>query len=96
MHSKIANKQYVNWHEVARDFNLICNNAMRYNQKRSRVHRAALVMLRAGNKLLAEMELEGRRAVSVLHPSGLASGADPTDSFALPSSLLRGNGGLRG
>jgi hypothetical protein len=95
MRTKIANKQYVNWHEITRDFNLICNNAMRYNQKRSRVHRSALVMLRAGNKLLAEMELEGRRAVSVLHPGRPASGADPADSFTLPSSLLRGNGGWR-
>lgn len=40
MRGKIRGRQYVNWHELVRDFELICSNAMRYNQKRSRVHKA--------------------------------------------------------
>ena len=39
MRSKIRSRQYVNWQEIVRDFELICNNAMKYNQKRSRVHK---------------------------------------------------------
>jgi hypothetical protein len=88
MRNKVQNKQYVNWHEVVRDFELICSNAMRYNQKRSRIHKVALVLLRGGKRLMKEMELEGRRAISVLHPAGPAS-LQPDDSMALPSSLLR-------
>lgn len=55
MRSKIRARQYVNWQEVVRDFELICTNAMKYNQKRSRIHKLALVMLRAGKKLLIEV-----------------------------------------
>lgn len=43
------------------DFELICSNAMTYNQKRSRVHKSALSMLRAGKKQLQAAELEGRK-----------------------------------
>lgn len=96
MRTKVQNKQYVNWTELVRDFDLICSNAMRYNQKRSRVHKQALVMLRAGKKQLAEMELEGRRAIAVLHPSSIGAAGhgalahqDSLAMGALPSSLLR-------
>ena len=39
MRGKIRGRQYVNWQELVRDFELICNNAMKYNQKRSRVYK---------------------------------------------------------
>lgn len=39
MLSKIRSRQYVNWNEVVRDFERICSNAMKYNQKRSRIHK---------------------------------------------------------
>ena len=39
MRGKIRGRQYVNWQEVVRDFELICSNAMKYNQRRSRVHK---------------------------------------------------------
>jgi hypothetical protein len=57
-------------------------------------------MLRAGKKLLVEVEQEGRRAIAELQAGqqqqqqqqewGLpAAPAEPQDSQALPSSLLR-------
>jgi len=70
MHSKISSGMYVTWQEIVRDFELIFNNAMLYNQKRSRVHKQALVILRAGMKQLLECELEGRKALEVLNPNG--------------------------
>jgi hypothetical protein len=39
MRGKIRARQYVNWNELVRDFELICSNAMKYNQRRSRVHK---------------------------------------------------------
>jgi pyridoxal biosynthesis lyase PdxS len=96
MRGKIRGRVYVNWQELVRDFELICNNAMKYNQKRSRVHKQGLVMLRAGKKLLAEMEAEGRRAMAAMVAAGAAAAAAPAslqmtaaDSQALPSSLYR-------
>ena len=47
------------------DFELICNNAMTYNQKRSRVHKSAAIMLRAGMKQLQAAELPGRKVWSL-------------------------------
>ena len=174
MRSKIHSRQYVNWQELVRDFELICSNAMKYNQKRSRVHKQvrvlllpeydswagscaghghvaskalrcvaavrnvwgswaagtlagidrsmhvqaasclqssnparpldpaavapveqALIMLRAGKKLLVELELDGRRAVAAMLAAGGAAAAPgsvqltPADSQAVPSSLFR-------
>ena len=66
-------------------------------------------MLRAGKKLLVELEPEGRRAVADLQAAsgqhqqqqgelgGLpAAPAEPQDGQAVPSSLLRGGEGKRG
>ena len=39
MLAKVQERRYVNWNEVVRDFELICSNAMKYNQKRSRIHK---------------------------------------------------------
>ena len=64
--TKIGGLRYVSWQELVRDFELIFNNAMLYNQKRSRVHKQALVLLRAGMKLLLDSETEGRSALETL------------------------------
>lgn len=34
MREKVRGRAYVNWQEVVRDFELICANAMKYNQRR--------------------------------------------------------------
>lgn len=34
MREKVRSHTYVNWQEVVRDFELICANAMKYNQRR--------------------------------------------------------------
>jgi hypothetical protein len=97
MHKKIDNQQYINWTDLVKDFELICNNAMKYNQKRSRVHQRALVMLRAGKKVLMDYELEGRRALSALHPSAAAAAAAATPIAARTmlgaAAALGGSGG---
>ncbi|RMZ55397.1 hypothetical protein APUTEX25_003521, partial [Auxenochlorella protothecoides] len=54
MRAKVAAHAYTCWGDFVRDFELLCSNAMRYNQKRSRIHKQALIMLRAGKKLLME------------------------------------------
>ncbi len=61
--TKIEGLQYVSWQEIVRDFELMFNNAMLYNQKRSRVHKQALVILRAGMKQLLDCEIDGRSAL---------------------------------
>ncbi|KDD71213.1 hypothetical protein H632_c5543p0, partial [Helicosporidium sp. ATCC 50920] len=66
MRAKLARGAYDSWAALVRDVQLIASNAMRYNRRRSRVHRQALVLLRAGKKLLAEAELEGRKAFAAL------------------------------
>lgn len=64
--TKIESLQYVSWQEIVRDFELMFNNAMLYNQKRSRVHKQALVILRAGMKQLLDCEIDGRSALERL------------------------------
>lgn len=39
MRAKLAGRQYATWTELVRDFELICNNALRFNQKKSRVYK---------------------------------------------------------
>lgn len=39
MRNKIHGRQYLTWQEMARDFELICSNALKYNQKRSHVYK---------------------------------------------------------
>eukprot|EP00887_Chlorella_sp_A99_P002059 scaffold18.g2059.t1 len=84
MRTKIRARQYCNWQEVVRDFELICTNAMKYNQKRSRIHKLALVMLRAGKKLLIEVETQGRKAIERLHPAGSTVAAAAAAAAATP------------
>ena len=56
MREKIHARRYRSWRAFYDDFELICNNAMTYNQKRSRVHHAAVTLLRAGTKLFLGAE----------------------------------------
>lgn len=58
---QLRGREYCTWRGFVADFELICSNAMTYNQKRSRVHKSALSMLRAGKKQLQAAELEGRK-----------------------------------
>ncbi|BDA41501.1 probable Bromodomain-containing protein 9 at N-terminal half [Coccomyxa sp. Obi] len=75
MKDKLRGREYRTWRGLVADFELICSNAMTYNQKRSRVHKSALSMLRAGKKQLQAAELEGRKAVALLHPEGPTAAA---------------------
>lgn len=59
--AQVNGHEYRTWHGFVEDFELICNNAMIYNQKRSRVHKSALSILRAGKKWLQAAELAGRK-----------------------------------
>lgn len=70
MRAKLQAREYRTWRSFVEDFELICSNAMTYNQKRSLINKKALVMLRQGKKILAESELAGRRAIGLLHPGG--------------------------
>lgn len=39
MRARAQAQAYESWGELVRDFELLCSNAMRYNQKRSRIHK---------------------------------------------------------
>ncbi|KAL3693237.1 hypothetical protein R1sor_006888 [Riccia sorocarpa] len=52
MHTKITNRQYTTWRQFVEDFERICYNAMKYNQKRSKISNAASTLLRQGKKIL--------------------------------------------
>ena len=56
MREKVHGRRYRTWRGFVDDFELICINAMTYNQKRSRVHHAAVTVLRAGSKLFQGAE----------------------------------------
>lgn len=152
MRGKAAGGAYAAWPDFVRDFELLCSNAMRYNQKRSRIHKQvrrskggkggvaclrggmcrrsaesrssargrrqrqrvgsprqqgprailrdtrcasqALIMLRAGKKLLVESELEGRKAIAAIAAAGGEGGATP--STPAPSGLSTRALGLEG
>ena len=61
MHEQVREQEYRTWRGYVADFELICSNAMTYNQKRSRVHKSAVTMLRVGKKQLQASELTGRK-----------------------------------
>lgn len=65
---KIVERRYETWRQFVDDLELICTNAMTYNQKRSRVHKAAGHLQRCLRKVLRENELEGRRSILLHHP----------------------------
>ena len=62
---------YDSWLAFVADFELMCSNAMVYNQKRSRVHKTAVTMLRQGKKQLQVIEAEGQRAILALNPDAV-------------------------
>ncbi|KAL6781297.1 hypothetical protein ACKKBG_A10575 [Auxenochlorella protothecoides x Auxenochlorella symbiontica] len=90
MRAKVAAHAYTSWGDFVRDFELLCSNAMRYNQKRSRIHKQALIMLRAGKKLLMEVELDGRRAIAAMAraPGPVCGAGLPPATPALTPLLL--------
>eukprot|EP00873_Tetraselmis_striata_P020916 jgi/Tetstr1/441180/TSEL_029438.t1 len=75
MRARLGRREYRTWRSFVEDFELICSNATTYNQRRSKIHKAAATMLRAGKKLLQSAELEGRKAVALLHPDGPVAAA---------------------
>lgn len=70
MREKLHGKDYRTFSAFTEDFELVCTNAMKYNQKRSRVHRSAVNLLRHGKKHLNNVQLEITRAIHMLHPQG--------------------------
>lgn len=84
MAEKAKNREYRTWRAFMDDLVLLCNNAIEYNPKRSRVHKAALKLLDAGRRLLQSLEVEGRKAIAMLHPEGPAQAAkDEEEAKAL-------------
>ena len=75
MRQKLRALEYRTFTAFVEDFELIGNNAMRYNQKRSRVHRSAVNLLRHGKKHLNTVQLEATRAIHMLHPEGPVAAA---------------------
>lgn len=83
MSEKAKAHQYATWTAFVEDFKLMCNNAMVYNQKRSRVHKTAVTMLRAGIKQLQHMEADGCKALGCPLPAvPLASLDQPASATA--------------
>ena len=66
---------YLSWLAFVADFELMCSNAMVYNQKRSRVHKTAVTMLRQGKKQLQVIEADGQKAILALNPNATALAA---------------------
>ena len=75
MRQKLRALEYRTFAAFVEDFELVGNNAMRYNQKRSRVHRSAVNLLRHGKKHLNTVQLEATRAIHMLHPEGPVAAA---------------------
>lgn len=75
MRQKLRALEYRTFAAFVEDFELVGNNAMRYNQKRSRVHRSAVNLLRHGKKHLNNVQLEATRAIHLLHPEGPVAAA---------------------
>lgn len=62
MLEKAASGQYQTWRALVADVELICSNAVTFNPRRSRVHKAAQQLLKAAKKALQGSELEVRGA----------------------------------
>lgn len=52
MRERLQRRQYRTWGAFVDDFELVCANALAFNRKRSRVHRAAVTLQHAGRLLL--------------------------------------------
>ena len=89
MKARLAADGYTNWRSFREDFELICSNARRYNAAKTKVHKAASNLLRAGGKMLKQYELDVRKALNQLHPEGAAH---PDTSSIAAAPLLPGLG----
>eukprot|EP00798_Chlamydomonas_sp_ICE-L_P009613 gene9613-7528_t len=63
------------------EFELICNNARKFNSTKTRVHKSASVLQKNGGRILKQYELDIRKAFTLLHPE--SSSALPRE----PSSI---------
>ncbi len=80
MRAKVNAGAYHSWRQLRDDFALIHDNAKRFNSNKTLVHKAAINLQKNGNKIMAAMELEVRKALAVLHPMGpQGTGQDPND-----------------
>ncbi|XRB08419.1 bromodomain-containing protein [Pycnococcus provasolii] len=71
--TKLSGGTYTHWNQLNADFDLMCNNAFAYNDKKSVVHRAALNLQRSGKRILQLWELQGRKALAVqMNERGIA------------------------
>ena len=61
MRDRLRRRQYRTWGDLLADFELICENALAYNNKRSRVHRAAVTLQHAGQILLQVRRCSNQR-----------------------------------
>ncbi|KAJ7294687.1 hypothetical protein O6H91_Y239900 [Diphasiastrum complanatum] len=61
MKEKVQAQQYLSWQAFVDDFERICYNAMKYNQIRSNIWRAAKKLLCEGKKLLEKFETRGSK-----------------------------------
>ena len=52
MRAVLQRDHHVTWRAFLEEFELICHNAVGFNRKGSRIHRAALQLLRAGRRYL--------------------------------------------
>mmetsp|Transcript_2334 Transcript_2334/g.5224 ORF Transcript_2334/g.5224 Transcript_2334/m.5224 type:complete len:995 (+) Transcript_2334:165-3149(+) len=75
MHRRLESSQYGSWKAFRDDFELICNNARKYNGPKTKVNKAAAALQRFGTKLLKQHELDIRKAFSLLLPNGASAGA---------------------
>ena len=69
---QVVAREYKSFMEFVDDFKLMCNNAMVYNQKRSRVHKTAVTMLRAGIKQLQHIEVDACKELGCPVPAAPA------------------------
>ncbi|MCO5562490.1 hypothetical protein L7F22_016117 [Adiantum nelumboides] len=97
MREKIYTKQYTTWFSFVEDFEHICCNAMKYNQKRSQIWNAANMMLRKGRRCLEQQfaKHDVILGINVMHKDHNYQGegaADcnlgPPDASMLPGKKL--------
>ena len=68
--AQLRGREYQSYWALLADFELICANAMAFNQKRSRVYKRAEIVLKTGKKLFAADRALICAALEVLHPAG--------------------------
>jgi hypothetical protein len=94
--AQLKDRKYRYWRALVEDFELMCSNAMTYNQKRSRVHKSAILILRAGKKQLQQAEADGRKAIMALHPDGMEAAEEDDTQHPIAHPQSRRGGGHGG